>query len=112
MSHLAVTLSTEHGSLDQFTRIFRFPGRPATLEEQLGKIPSQGPQLFGFIHELRMSCLALQRLVFPRDTFVNVKALHMYALDLYHTPQTKQPKTSHSCTVYYLYGRISVSVIT
>lgn len=92
---LRLSLSTEHGSRDQSTQIFLSPGQTAALEEQLGQIPSQGPRLFGFIHELTMSCFALQRRVFPRDTFVNVEALHMYALASLSYPSNKTPHPLH-----------------
>lgn len=70
------------------------PGQTVALEEQLEKIPSERPQLFVFIHELTMSCLTVQRLVFPQDTFVNVEALHMYGSTSLSYPTPTPNKTT------------------
>lgn len=100
----------QHGSQHRFGNVHLLSWANSCPWRAVGRVSFREATVIQAHSWINDELLWRQRLSFPRDTFANVKGLHMYgSTSLSSTPNKT---TQDACTVYYLDARISASGIT
>lgn len=100
----------QHGSQHQFRNFPLLSWANSCPWRAVGRVSFREATVIQVHSWINDELLWRQRLSFPRDTFVNVKGLHMYgSTPLYSTPNKT---TQDASTVYYMDALISASGIT